>query len=527
MNNDNNTSPKTVLESKVQFSKSKVWDLQEAYFAEQGIAAWLGPVPYYVTSNAVIAHSYAHVACRYLQDSLRQQTIDRQHPIYLLEIGTGCGQFSYLFLHHLDKLLTTLGLQDLPIRYIMSDFSEKNLQYWQKHHQLKPFVDRGWLDFAIYNIHNQTTLTLTESKQTLSAGSVHNPITLIANYVFDTVNHDAFRVTDGQLYEGLISLSTQANNVTDSGKIIELKQLQTHFDFNPITPDYYDNNPALNAVLKHYQQHLSSSTFLIPVGGLRCIDLLRELSGDRVFVITGDKSYTTQNSLLNLGTPHIAFHGSFSMMVNYHAVETYVRALGGDAMMGLDTEGFKISLFALGHTFEKYPETQLAFSESIERFTTKEFLPLKNRMLKQLDKMETADTLALLKLSRWDPNIVNSLNPTLIRLLPVSSTSFQAECRQGLMETYRQYYFMPNNKNLFFLLGYLHLLMRDTDIALERFLESLQHFTADSPTCANIALCYHQQEQWKKAIQYANEAIRLDPTSELAKDIIRHIEDKP
>jgi len=211
------------------------------------------------------------------------------------------------------------------------------------------------------------------------------------------------------------------------------------------------------------------------------------------------------------------------MMVNYHAVNKYMHALGGDSIMGLDTEGFKVSIFALGHTFDDYCETQLAFEESIRHFTTKEFLPLKNRMLKQLNQLEKADTLALLKLSRWDPSIVFSLNPTLIKLLPTASQAYQKECRQGFLETFRQYYFMPNNKNLFFTLGYLHLLVCDTDIAIERFEASIEYFSADAATYANLALCYHQQERWGDAIDYANKALGLDKTFELAKDIISQI----
>ncbi len=49
-------------EPPTSLSRSILWDLQAAYFAERGIDAWRqGEVPHYVTSNPTIAAAYAEI----------------------------------------------------------------------------------------------------------------------------------------------------------------------------------------------------------------------------------------------------------------------------------------------------------------------------------------------------------------------------------------------------------------------------------------------------------------------------------
>lgn len=511
-----------IIEENCQLSKSKLWDFQEHYFAEQGVSAWMGAVPFYVTSNAVICYSYANVVCRYLQDSYRLGKLNVKHPIYLLEIGAGCGQFSYLFLQFLLGRLEKIGLSELSICYIMTDFTEKNVSFWQQHHQLKSFVDRGVLDFSIYDIHQEyPELTLIESGVTLTKSAMHNPLVLIANYVFDTIKQDVFRVEQGEIYEGLTSISTERDNISQDDMVFDLSLLNIHFSFKKIS-EYYYNNESLNNILKLYRNTLKSSTFLMPVGGIRCIDYLRDLSNNRLFIISGDKSYTTLSALEQLGSPHITFHGGFSMMVNYHAIETFIKNMGGDAIMGANTEGFKISIFATDHSFIEYRETQIAYEEFIHHFTTKEFLPIKNNLLKNVTAMNSVEMLALLKLSRWDAKIVMQVTSELTAILQTAGKAYKQECRDGLIRSYYQYYYMPNN-DLYITYGYIHMMMGDIDIAIDRFYSSLKYFSTSALLYAYLSYCFNHKHEYDKAKQYCKQSLALDSECQLAKDLYKSL----
>lgn len=52
----------------------------------------------------------------------------------------------------------------------------------------------------------------------------------------------------------------------------------------------------------------------------------------RAVVISGDKGNNNPEQFRGLMDPHIAVHGSFSVMVNYHAIGAYFTSRGGFAL---------------------------------------------------------------------------------------------------------------------------------------------------------------------------------------------------
>ena len=59
---------------------------------------------------------------------------------------------------------------------------------------LKPYLDSGQLDMAIFDAVNDSTIKLTRSGIELGPGKCVNPICVVANYLFDTLCHDIFQV---------------------------------------------------------------------------------------------------------------------------------------------------------------------------------------------------------------------------------------------------------------------------------------------------------------------------------------------
>ncbi len=55
----------------------------------------------------------------------------------------------------------------------------------------------------------------------------------------------------------------------------------------------------------------------------------------------GDKAYGHEEELTGLRDPHVAVHGSFSFMVNFHAVKVYVSHRGGFSLSTPFLDGFK------------------------------------------------------------------------------------------------------------------------------------------------------------------------------------------
>ena len=142
---------KVLIERDKRLSESMLWAAQREYYHVQGVSAWSGAVPFYITSNPYIANVYATIVVRYIQDCLKHNPKAIKETFYILEIGAGSGQFSFYVLRRLKYLLNALGIDKLKYCYVIGDFTEHNIAYWEGHYALAPFLAENILDFAVYD----------------------------------------------------------------------------------------------------------------------------------------------------------------------------------------------------------------------------------------------------------------------------------------------------------------------------------------------------------------------------------------
>jgi hypothetical protein len=62
-------------------SQSPVFPWLREFYATSGVTAWAGTVPLYVTCNPDIAHSYAEVIVRFIQDAAAAGHLDPAEPV--------------------------------------------------------------------------------------------------------------------------------------------------------------------------------------------------------------------------------------------------------------------------------------------------------------------------------------------------------------------------------------------------------------------------------------------------------------
>ena len=58
-------------------------------------------------------------------------------PLYIIELGTGSGKFSYYMLKALEEMKDVCSFPFKKIVYVMTDFTETNFNFWSTHHALK------------------------------------------------------------------------------------------------------------------------------------------------------------------------------------------------------------------------------------------------------------------------------------------------------------------------------------------------------------------------------------------------------
>jgi hypothetical protein len=91
-----------VLEDFTQCSESHLWKLMMSFYDRKGVESWSqGIVPHFITCNSFIGRSYAHVLCGFLRDCMSAKStmpLDQNEPLYIIELGTGSGKFSFFML---------------------------------------------------------------------------------------------------------------------------------------------------------------------------------------------------------------------------------------------------------------------------------------------------------------------------------------------------------------------------------------------------------------------------------------------
>jgi tetratricopeptide (TPR) repeat protein len=515
-------SRKIIIDQHKKFSESCLWKMQRDYFDQEGINAWVSQVPFYITSNPQIAKCYAHVVMGFIRDVVTSNPDAKNHPFYILELGTGSGRFSYYALKTLLEVRDSLGMQDIQICYVMSDFTKNNVKYYETHHALIPYLKKGLVDFAIFDMESSKGITLQNKNIRLNTETLINPLTVFANYIFDTVSHDSFTVNEGKLFELLLSVSTPENNIRDN-KPVDMEQLSIDYKLLEIKKDYYDD-PHLDSILQDYKKNLLSTSFLFPIGSIRAIKLLKKLAQDKLFIVASDKGYNTLRALENLGHPSLSFHGSFSMMVNFHALAAYFKNSGGDAFLQTPRKGIKTSVFTSGYQLSDMKNTQMALQEYVEGFSPADYFTLHRRMSDTLQECSLDVLAAHLNLSNWDPHIYLKMASRIAAQAEEADPDTINYLASNMQKIAANYYFMPKSDCVLFEIAVFYHSIKRYQEALQYYKQAQQFVGEQFGLFYNIALCEHNVGLNEDALKSFHEAQRLDSESKETIDWIAYLE---
>ena len=502
-----------IIERNQRLSSSILWNMQRNFFVQQGIDAWRqGIVPHYITSNPFIANAYVQLVAGFLRDYHSDYiSLDRSQPIYIVELGAGSGRFAFHFLKKFQNFHERSTLKDIPIKYVMTDFTQRTIDSWQAHPLLQPLVEQGQLDYAKFDVINDIELKLIHSGEILSPGTVRNPLIVIANYFFDGIPQDAFYIEDGHLYESLVSI-TSPNQETDLTDPDLLNRIEITYEHRPVNGSYYDD-PACNHILQEYQQQLTETFLLFPCAPIDCIRKLGHLSKGRLLLLTADKGYSRGADLQGRGQPGITVHGSFSITVNYHALGKYIVKQGGQVLHTAHRHNsLDVSAFVLGTSPNSIIETRQAYATAIEQFGPDDFFTLKKGIEKTYDTLTIPQIISYLRLSGWDANIFLGCFPALLIRVDHLSGAERQELSKAIQQVWETYYPIGEERDLAFNMGMLLYGMEYYADALYYFQQSLMLYGPDVSTIYNMGMCYYCMGQLENALECINQALALEPT---------------
>lgn len=287
----------------------------------------------------------------------------------------------------------------------------------------------------------------------------------------------------------------------------------------------YYNDPHLDSILEGYKTSLKETSFLFPIGSFNALKFLKKLSNDRLLVISTDKGYSTVDQLDHLGHPSISFHGSFSMMVNFHAMAEYFKNTGGDALLQTSRKGIKTSVFSSGLKLKELPETRVKINERVEGFSPSDYFTLHRRISDSFNECSLETIAAHMQLAGWDPHIYLKLSNRVTALIAeemdTETIQFMAHNMPRMAENY---YHMPKSECILFEIGVFFHAIKNFDEALNYYLQALPYVGEQFGLFYNMALCRHHIGEQEEALASFKKALVLDPESKEAQEWVAHIE---
>eukprot|EP00752_Nemacystus_decipiens_P007851 g7013.t1 len=441
-------------------------------------------------------------------------------------------------------------------KYVITDFSHANFGFWMNHPRLQELFALGIVDFAVFDAEaapgeiggqkkpgvegdaagNSTDsgsrssgggvgpgvrlwgsgcLRLELSGEELRPGDLDDPVIVVANYVFDSLKQDAFRVHEGALEELLCTTTTSSARDADPPSLAPELLRYMKFTWSPVRRrpgECYPDNPRLAKALETLAGCHQEASFLVPVGAARAVDSLRALSkGGKALIIAGDKGYVQDSELEGIRDPHLAVHGSFSCMVNFRLLHLMCEAEGGTVVHSQHLDGFKCSAMAYGLDPKVYPQFRMAFKESTACFTPSGFSSLQRQLKDESRGLGLRPALALLRLSQFDPDVFYKFKQVFIDKGPYAGEKLQNDIRRDVKLVHELYFPLQPSKDVAFEIGRIFMGLKDFSSAAELFRDSQRYCGVHHVSWYNMGVCFFYLNHLDEAENCFSESLSLCP----------------
>ena len=509
-----------VIESGLPFSQSVLWACQRRYFQEAGVDAWRRNVlPHQITSNALIARSYAQLVVAWLRDLRAAGGLTgAAGPVRIIEVGAGCGQFTFHFLREFTDVLQGSSVAGTTFRYVATDCFPGTVSHLKGHPGLRPWVDKGRLEFAFFDAERDDRLGLEASGATLGPGSMRGPCVVIANYLFDSIAVDVFRAGEGRLEEGLLTLASPQAEADPTDPAL-ISRAQVAYEFREVAGSYYSEGP-FNRLLKEYAKESPVRVFPFPTGALRCVERLRAIAPGRMLLVSADKGYHRPQDVGRFGPPYFTAHGSFSISVNFHALGRAWERQGA-RFLGPTFASTGIDICAAVFGSGACRETLAAFRQFIELQGPDDLFALCTAAAPTEPTVQLDAILRYLRFTRWDTSRAFRCMRMLIDRAAGASRREQAELALAVDQIWAHYFHLQGGRDLPHALALICARMGRQSEAMAFLRRSLDLFGPSGRTLRLIAICAYEAGDKAGALDAVRRWRKLEPDSPEARGLDR------
>ncbi|GLR16828.1 SAM-dependent methyltransferase [Portibacter lacus] len=506
------TSHNYKVESRKPFAESLIWQLNRDFYQELGIKAWSeGIVPHQLTSNSKVGKTYAELIFGFLKDLALKE--GNSGTVYILELGAGHGRLAFHIIKHLEKLVDSINTDVPDYCFVLSDIVEDNLSFFQHHPQLQKYLQNGTLDVAYFDGVESEELHLRHAQITIQRKELQQPIIAIANYFFDSLPNDLYFIKDKEISSCAVSIESIIDPESASATDLLTNMEMTYYNEPFSEPQYKE--PILNEILNNYRDLLSDSYLFFPEKSIQCLLNLKELSNAGLVLLTMDKGYHELKNLSNRKKPDIITHGSFSLWVNFHALDTYCKKQGGTTFFpSFSNFHLEIGCLMFLPEGETYLNTHAAYQEFVNNFGPDDFNSIKQLAYFNVSRITLQELIAFLRLSSYDSTIFINFLPRLKQLYQSITHSEHERLVQTLHQVWDIYFHINEPIDIAYEIGGILYDLGHYTEALDFFQYSVQFFDYKADIYYNQALCYYQLRQDKLFLQTINEGQKSFPDYE-------------
>ena len=479
-----------------RISRSGLWKIQQDYYRALGVDAWDDKTPYYVTNSQIICATYADLIRAFLLD----HPVDLEQRLYLLELGSGTGRFGYQLVRELQRKLSFFPrLRNLRFTLVLSDIVEANVLFWEQHPRMAELGD--CIDFALMEPGAEGSVALRRSGVVLE--KLGNPLIVLANYVFDSIPHDEFRIVAGHTEECLIEIVPRPGGSHSSPDRLDVRDVDICRSYRSVDASSYYEGGRAAEVLKHYAKTVKDGSVTVPVAALDLIDGLRRLG--QLVLLSSDRGFTTQDAMDVYPDHPLALHdGCFSHMVNYHGLGLSFESVLFTQRQLVD--GVQTVCFS---DFPAGPQLQYAFCEGLERTDAVNNITELFALLR--DRPPFKALLGFVRLNLSDANAFSAVARRLSENLEGLSYSEHQEVVRTLELVWESDYFFRGSPNVTFWLAHLYACLGLFDRALSFYDLTIERQGMDPMLLYLKGSCWQAAGKERLACALYEQALKLQP----------------
>lgn len=481
----------------VRLSDSRMWQDLRDFYETEGVKVWSSDhIPFFATNNPALAKTYTDLFVAYLEDLALSGLLQLNEAVTIVDVGGGIGRLAFLMLGRLEQIKDQLPVK---VEYLLTDYSTSNVDYYLAHEKLQPYLESGVLRVQVFDAEASQPLEINNG----------NPIFALANYLFDSLSHDGFKVVNGELYEARCQADEEGG-------------VRITFPEAPAKPYSIE---SYNSVLKAYSSTLGNTHFPFPIGPLRCLEQLSKQSGQRLALVMADKALRSLEELLGFESLPVQKHPQgFSMTVNTHAIDQVWEREGGQVFHSAPrSHPLHVALYFKGIGKDRLLRTQRVFLDQIDGFGPLDYLDFRLQILAASQKTLSL-CLQLLRLSHWDAELFYELSNTLGEHALSAPVEQQRELYDVMVRCWTNFYPITDERDVPFAVARVLACISQFEQALSFYGESIRIYGERPLTHHNIGICLFNLGRLQEAREAFESALKLDDNYGPSKELLIRLE---